>query len=61
MGSGVQKENGNEKTKTAAGGYGSCVKRRLTMCLACYHACPQHAIQYGNRTKNKGQYKVSPD
>ena len=32
-----------------------------TMCLACFHACPQHAIQYGNRTKNKGQYKVSPD
>ena len=28
-----------------------------TMCLACYHACPQHAIHYGNRTKNKGQYK----
>ena len=29
-----------------------------TMCLACYHACPQHAIHYGNRTKNKGQYKI---
>ena len=28
-----------------------------TMCLACYHACPQHAIHYGNRTKNKGQYQ----
>lgn len=28
-----------------------------TMCLACYHTCPQHAIHYGNRTKNKGQYK----
>ena len=28
-----------------------------TMCLACYHACPEHAIQYGGRTKNKGQYK----
>ena len=31
--------------------------RDCTMCLACYHACPQHAIHYGNRTKNKGQYK----
>lgn len=30
-----------------------------TMCLACYHACPQHAIHYGSRTKNKGQYKIS--
>jgi hypothetical protein len=28
--------------------------------LACYHACPQHAIHYGNRTKNKGQYKMKP-
>ncbi|MBR5193145.1 MAG: EFR1 family ferrodoxin [Bacteroidaceae bacterium] len=28
-----------------------------TMCLACYHACPVQAIQYGGRTKGKGQYK----
>ena len=28
-----------------------------TQCLACYHECPSHAIQYGNRTKGKGQYK----
>lgn len=25
-------------------------------CLACYHHCPTHAIEYGNRTNNKGQY-----
>lgn len=27
-----------------------------TSCLACYHICPQRAVQYGKRTKNKGQY-----
>lgn len=27
-----------------------------TGCLACYHTCPFKAIQYGNRTKGKGQY-----
>jgi Pyruvate/2-oxoacid:ferredoxin oxidoreductase delta subunit len=25
-------------------------------CDACYHHCPQHAIQYGTKTKGKGQY-----
>ncbi len=25
-------------------------------CFACYHHCPNHAIEYGGRTKNKGQY-----
>ena len=25
-------------------------------CFACYHHCPHHAIEYGRRTKNKGQY-----
>jgi NAD-dependent dihydropyrimidine dehydrogenase PreA subunit/flavodoxin len=25
-------------------------------CFACYHHCPHHAIEFGNRTKNKGQY-----
>lgn len=25
-------------------------------CFACYHHCPHHAIEYGNRTKHKGQY-----
>lgn len=30
---------------------GSCLS-----CFACYHHCPKHAIEYGGRTKNKGQY-----
>lgn len=30
---------------------------RCSQCLACYHTCPFQAIQYGNRTKGKGQYK----
>lgn len=25
-------------------------------CDACYHHCPQHAIQYGKKTRGKGQY-----
>ncbi len=29
---------------------------RCTMCLACYHHCPKHAISYGGLTKKKGQY-----
>lgn len=32
--------------------------KNCTMCLACYHACPHHAIEYGNRTKGKGQYSI---
>lgn len=27
-----------------------------TSCLACFHICPQRAVQYGKITKNKGQY-----
>lgn len=30
---------------------GSC-----TCCLACYHHCPQHAIEYGSFTPKRGQY-----
>lgn len=25
-------------------------------CFSCYHHCPCHAIEFGNRTKKKGQY-----
>lgn len=25
-------------------------------CLACYHSCPEHAIEYGKATRKKGQY-----
>lgn len=28
------------------------------MCLACYHACPHHALHWGNATLKKGQYKA---
>ncbi len=31
---------------------GNCVG-----CLACYHVCPQHAVNYGRMTINKGQKK----
>lgn len=27
-----------------------------TCCLACYHHCPVHAINYGERTRKRGQY-----
>lgn len=30
---------------------GSC-----TCCLACYHHCPKHAINFGNITRRRGQY-----
>lgn len=29
---------------------------QCTNCLACYHHCPQNAIQYGNISIGKGQY-----
>lgn len=32
-------------------GDGSC-----TCCLACYHHCPRHAINYGPITRKRGQY-----
>ena len=30
-----------------------------TNCMACYHNCPQHAIDFGPFTKNKGQYLIN--
>ena len=30
--------------------------KNCTSCLACYHICPQQAVQYGKRTKDKGHY-----
>lgn len=27
-------------------------------CLRCYHHCPAHAIEYGRKTRGKGQYKI---
>lgn len=29
---------------------------RCLACFACYHHCPTRAIEYGKRTKRKGQY-----
>ena len=29
---------------------------RCTCCLACYHHCPVHAINYGDITRKRGQY-----
>ena len=29
---------------------------RCTCCLACYHHCPVHAINYGSITRRRGQY-----
>jgi ferredoxin len=29
---------------------------RCTSCLACYHYCPEHAINYGNITRKRDQY-----
>lgn len=31
-------------------------KKECLSCFACYHHCPTHAIEYGCRTKHKGQY-----
>lgn len=31
-------------------------KGRCTCCMACYHHCPHHAIDYGKITRNRGQY-----
>lgn len=30
--------------------------KSCTCCLACYHHCPQHAINYGKITRKRGQY-----
>ena len=35
---------------------GSC-----TSCLACYHHCPEHAINYGYITRSRGQYYFGHD
>lgn len=29
---------------------------RCALCLRCYHICPSDAVEYGNATKDKGQY-----
>ena len=31
--------------------------KECVSCLACYHVCPRHAVEYGNITIGKGQYR----
>ena len=42
------------------GGFGKMPEWKHTgeclTCFNCYHHCPHHAIEFGNRTKKKGQY-----
>lgn len=33
---------------------------RCALCLACYHVCPVHAVNYGTATLHKGQYRLPP-
>ena len=46
--------------KNLSGGKGSAPEwlhtGRCLTCFACYHHCPTHAIEFGKRTKHKGQY-----
>ncbi len=30
--------------------------KQCVSCLACYHVCPRHAVDYGKATRAKGQY-----
>lgn len=34
---------------------------KCTCCLACYHHCPRHAIDYGRYTPRRGQYYYGHD
>lgn len=47
-------------TANIIGGKGTLPQWRhdgnCTCCLACYHHCPKHAINYNNRTRRRGQY-----
>ena len=44
---------GNVKLK---GGLPTWQHDYCTCCMACYHHCPKHAINYGNITRKRGQY-----
>ena len=43
------------------GGRPKWVKDQCTLCLGCLHRCPQFAIQYGDKTKDHGQYRNPHD
>lgn len=38
------------------GEYGPLWGKDCISCLACYHFCPYHAVEYGTITRKKGQY-----
>lgn len=44
---------GNVRLETEGPEWG----KDCTGCLACYHSCPVHAINYGRFTRRKGQYR----
>ncbi len=31
--------------------------KKCALCLRCYHICPAHAVAYGHKTTDKGQYQ----
>ena len=35
--------------------------KKCCSCLACYHSCPRHCVEYGTKTKRKGQYFFAND
>lgn len=43
---------GNISIRDGKPGWGE----ECTSCLACFHVCPRQAVQYGKKTKGKGQY-----
>ena len=55
---------GNILLIPTTGGQGAEVKEvpkwmsHCSGCLACYHSCPHHAINFGNMTAAKGQYSI---
>lgn len=53
---------GNIKLVEAEGTNGQiaipCWQSHCAGCMACYHACPHHAINFGKMTQKKGQYNL---
>ena len=35
--------------------------KHCTMCLACYHHCPEHAVEYSLWSKGKGQFALKEE
>lgn len=49
------------KAITLENGRPKWTKDKCTLCLGCLHRCPNFAIQYGDKTKDHGQYKNPHD